>query len=308
VTRARGQREWGAELRNWGRWGAEDQLGTLNFLTPERRAAAARLVVSGQVVPLGLEFGAAGPQLADGERRNPLHVMTRTGSAEPAPGGFLYTDDLVVMHTQCATQIDALAHVGYDGQLYNGHPLSSVSSRGAQHLGIEAMRAGIHGRGVLADLPRYWGVDRLQPGQPITAADLTACLAAQGTTVGGGDVLLVRTGWVQVFLVDGDRERYLATEPGLTLDVTAWLHEREVAFLASDNWGVEVVDAGEPAEHMPVHCVLIRDMGMPLGEMFDLEELAVRCRAEGRWDFWFSCLPLPIVAGVGSPLAPVAVF
>jgi kynurenine formamidase len=173
---------------------------------------------------------------------------------------------------------------------------------------MEHLAAGIHGRGVLADLPRHLGVPRLARDHEVTVTQLEECLHAQGTALGEGDVLLVRTGWLQVFLHDRDRGRYMATEPGIGMDVARWLHSRRVAFLASDNWGVEVVPAGSPAEEMPLHCVLVRDMGMPLGEMFDLEQLAGRCAAEGRWEFWFSCLPLPITGGVGSPVAPVAVF
>ena len=303
-----GFRPWGAALSNWGRWGAQDQLGTLNWLTPERRAAAGRLVVSGEVVPLGLDFDRDGPQPPDGVRPNTVHVMTRTGAAEPAPGGFQYTDDLVLMHTQCATQVDALAHVAYDGLLYNGHPVSSVTDEGAAVLGVQLLRAGIQGRGILADLPRYLGVPRLLPEQEVDVATLEACLRAQRVEVGEGDVLLIRTGWMQVFGADGDRAGYLSREPGIGLEVTAWLHERRIAFLASDNWAVEVVPAGPRAEEMPVHCVLVRDMGMPLGEMFDLEGLSAHCARTGRYEFLFSCLPLPITGGVGSPVAPVATF
>jgi kynurenine formamidase len=265
-------------------------------------------VVTGEVVPLGLEFNENGPQPPGGLRPNTRHIMTRTGAAEPGRGGFHYTDDLVIMHTQCATQIDALAHVAYDGLLYNGRPITKVTSAGAEVLGVEGFRSGIQGRGVLVDLPRYFGVQRLGQAQEITSADLESCVSAQGTQVGEGDILLIRTGWMQVFLGDRDRTRYLATEPGIVLDVTAWLHQRRVAFLASDNWAIEVVPPTERDEEMPVHCVLVRDMGMPLGEMFDLEPLASHCAEAGRWEFFFSCLPLPITGGVGSPVAPVATF
>lgn len=304
----RGFREWGDELRNWGRWGPDDQLGTLNWLTPERRRAGAREVVRGVAVPLGLDFSADGPQPAGAERRNPLLITTRTGEAAPAPGGFVHTDDLVVMHTQCATQVDALAHVGYDGQLYGGRPLSSVSATGAAVLGIENMRAGVLGRGVLADVAAYRGVPRLGGSTGIGPVELEQCLARQGTSIEEGDVLVVRTGWISLVTRDGDREAFFAQEPGLTLEATRWLHDRRISFLAADNWGVEAVAPGPAEETMPVHCVLVRDMGMPLGEMFDLEELAAACAREGRWTFQFSCQPLPLRGGVGSPVAPVAIL
>ncbi|MGE3194616.1 MAG: cyclase family protein [Microbacteriaceae bacterium] len=301
-----GFREHGRRLSNWGRWGDDDALGTLNLITPERRAAAAQLVRTGVSVPLGLPFDKDGPQVVEGTRRNPIHLMTRLGDREPAPGGFVYLDDAVFLHTQCATQIDALSHVSYDGLLYNGHPVESVTRAGATVLGVETFRAGIQGRGVLFDLPAVVGRSRMEAGESIGLSLLEECEAAQDVRVGEGDILLLRTGWMSVFTIDGDRARYLGGEPGITLEVAGWLHNRGVAFLASDTWGIEVSPGERADEEMPLHCVLIRDMGLPLGEMFDLDALAAQCAATETWEFQFTCLPLPITGAVGSPIAPVA--
>jgi kynurenine formamidase len=300
-------REWGGVLSNWGRWGHDDVLGTLNLITPARRAAAAQLVRSGVSIPLGLEFNSHGPQPESGERRNPVHIMTRTGALKPTPSGYLFTDDLVVMYLQCATQIDALAHVAYDGLIYNNHSVETVTPGGAEVMGIENFKAGIQGRGVLLDLPRYFGVDRLRAGQVLTVSDIEGCLKSQRVSVEEGDILLFRTGWIRVFLEDGDREAYLSSEPGIGLEVAQWLHSKDVAFVASDNYGVEVVPPETPDDY-PLHCVLIRDMGMSLGEMFDLEALAAHCQQTERWEFFFSCLPIPVTGGVGAPVAPIATF
>jgi kynurenine formamidase len=266
------------------------------------------LVRLGESVALGLEFNSDGPQRGHDGRTNPLHVMTRTGETAANADGYLYTDDYVVMPLQCGTQVDALAHVSYDGLIYNGVPVGSVTARGAAHAGIETMRAGIQGRGVLLDVPRSLGVDRLERGHAITTAQLEACLDQQQVDVGSGDVLLVRTGWIQAFLADGDRDTYMSANPGLALETAEWLRRRDIAFLASDNYSVEVDPAQSEGESFPLHCVLIRDVGMPFGEMFELELLAERCAAFGRWEFLFTCLPLPVTGAVGAPVAPIATF
>jgi len=302
-----GFRSWGARLSNWGRWGPDDQLGTLNLLTPERVAAAARLVEAGEVVPLGLPLDADGPQVPGGGRFNPVHVMTRTAAATPSPSGFHYMDDLLVLYPQSATQVDALAHVAYDGRLYNDTPVELVGNAGAARLGVETMRRGIVGRGILVDLPRQLGVGRLDPRTTIGPAELDACLAAQGVVPEPGDILLLRTGWLQVFREEG-AAAYLAAAPGLGLEAAGWLREHDIAFTAADTWSVERVPAVDPREEMPVHCVLVRDLGMPLGEMLDLELLAQRCEDRGRWAFWFSAEPLAITGGVGSPIEPKAIL
>jgi kynurenine formamidase len=305
---APGFRAVGEKYSNWGRWGADDELGTLNHLTPERRAAAARLVQTGVTIPLGLPFDAEGPQPPGGPRQNPVHMMTRLGDAPPAPGGFQYLDDAIFLHSQCATQIDGLAHVAYDGLLYNGHPVDVVGRAGASRLGVEGFRNGVIGRGVLLDVARHLGFERLPGGEHIDRALLEATAAGQGVAVRPGDVVLIRTGWMTVFTEDGDRERFMATEPGLVLDAVGWLHDHDVAFAASDTWGVEVSPGERADEEMAVHCVLVRDLGMPLGEMLDLETVAEHAARTGRWEFLFACQPLPITGGVGSPIAPTATF
>ncbi|GIW42503.1 MAG: cyclase [Candidatus Binatia bacterium] len=295
------------KVSNWGRWGEDDERGTLNLVTPDvlRRAAAA--VRDGKVFSLGLPLGAQGPQIGQGGRINPLHLMTVIdGRVGDDPEGFRFADDLVVMPLQCATQWDALSHAYYGGKLYNGYPSSSITTGGAARLGIEKFGAAVVSRGVLLDVARLRGVDRLAPGTVIRPEDLEAAEKTQGVRVESGDVLLVRTGHMRVFTVDGDRVGYMRQSPGLGIDCAEWLHERGVAAVASDTLAVEVIPFEDPACPLPLHLLCLREMGMPLGEMFDLEELARDCATDGRYECFFSAPALKVVGGVGSPLNPVA--
>lgn len=297
------------QLSNWNRWGADDERGTLNFITPEVVKRAAGLVRRGQVFSLGLALGAEGPQIGQGGRVNPLHLMTAVDQRLPGayPDGFRYADDVMVLPLQCATQWDSLAHVHYDGRLYNGFAAATTTSAGAARCGIDKVGAGIVSRGVLLDVARLKGVPRLAPGTAISPADLEAAEQAQGVRVERGDVLLVRTGHLAVFTADGDRIGYMRTMPGLGIACAAWLHAREVAAVASDTNSVEVIPFEDPTTPLPLHLLALRDMGLPLGEMFVLDALADDCAADGVWEFLFTAPPLRVTGGIGSPLNPLAV-
>jgi len=300
-------REIAARVSNWGRWGAEDQRGTVNFITPEKIRQGAACVRRGQVFSLGLNFGADGPQIGQGGRVNPQHLMTATDGLVYPTSPFRYCDDVVVMGLQCATQWDSLAHVHYDGQLYNGFPAASITPAGASKNSITAQAAGIAGRAVLLDLARVQGVERLAAGYAITPADLEAAESQLGVRADSGDVLLIRTGHINVFKVEADRVGYMRTMPGLGLACAEWLHQRQVAAVATDTNAVEVIPFEDPANPLPFHMVAIRDMGLTLGEMFDLEELAADCAADGVYEMFFSAPPLRVSGAAGSPLNPLAI-
>ena len=296
------------KVSNWGRWGTDDERGTLNFITAEVVRRAAACVRRGQVFSLGLTFGAEGPQIGQGGRVNPLHLMSAVaGAIGPDPDGFRYADDVIVMPLQCATQWDSLAHVHYGGFLYNGFAASSITPKGATRNSIDKIGTGVVSRGVLLDVARVAGVDRLPPGRVITPADLEAAERAQAVRVASGDVLLIRTGHLNVFKVDGDRVGYMRQMPGLGIACVEWLHAHQLAAVASDTNAVEVIPFEDPATPLPVHLLCIRDMGLTLGEMFDLEDLAADCARDGVWEFLFSAPPLKVTGGVGSPLNPLAV-
>jgi kynurenine formamidase len=296
------------KVSNWGRWGAEDERGTMNFVTPDVVQRAARCVRRGVVFSLSLSFGAEGPQIGQGGRVNPLHVMTATeGRLGADPEGPRYADDFVVMPLQCATQWDSLAHVHYGGQLYNGFSSATVTSAGAARCAIDKQAAGVVSRGVLLDVARARGVERIAPGTALGPADLEAAEKKQGVRVERGDVLLVRTGHMAVFTHDGDRVGYMRQMPGLGVACVPWLHAREIAAVACDNNAVEVIPFEDPAVSLPLHALCIRDMGLTLGEMFVLDELAADCARDGVWEFLFSAPPLRVTGGVGSPINPLAV-
>lgn len=303
-------RDLARRVSNWGRWGKEDERGTLNLITPDVVRQAAGCVRSGRVFSLGLAFGPEGPQSGTVVGRfNPQHYMTAIGAPFGAPGGFHYSDDVICMPLQCATQWDSLAHVHYDGLLYNGVSAeAALSASGAAKNGIDKLAVnGIVSRGVLLDIARLHGVERLAPSTVITPADLDAALARQRVALRSGDILIVRTGHLRVFLEGGDKEVYLWQGPGLGIACVEWLHEREVAAVCADNTAIEVMPCEDPAVFYPVHLLGIRDMGMPFGEMFELETLAEDCARDGQWDFLFSAPPLKVSGGIGSPINPLAV-
>jgi kynurenine formamidase len=319
-----------ARVRNWGRWGDDDQLGTLNLLGPECVREAAGLVQKGTVFALGVSFDAEGPWSASGYRRNPIHLMTVDGGDEVdfsahvrswgqasrgarelggvwrlGPGRFY--DDYIMMPLQAASQWDALAHVSYDGQLYNGYPAGAVTSQGATRNGIEhADVKGITGRGVLLDVARAQGVEYLEPGAVIEPEELEAVARAQGVSVGPGDIVVVRTGWWSFWLTERDGTRWLLESPGLGWRCAEWLHAHDVAAVACDNGAVESVTREVDGVFLPLHLLCVRDMGMMLGEVWDLEALAADCAADGRFAFQLVAPPLRVTGAVGSPVNPIA--
>ena len=302
-------RELGARLSNWGRWGSDDERGTLNLITPASIRTAADCIVRGDVFELSVALDATGPTWTSSRTRvRPMHVMTGLPDQwGPEMVGTFGTDDWIMMPLQGGTQWDSLAHVGYDEHFYNGTHMSAVTAAGASRNGVASMLPGVVGRGVLLDVARAMGVDWLQGGQPITPDDLEAAEAAQGIRVETGDILLFRTGWRLKALRDGWKGWH-DSEPGLTLECAEWLHDRGIAAIAADNHGIEVgpTTSPGPVGH-PLHFVLIRDLGMPLGEIFDLEALAEDCANDGRYQFFFSAPPLRIPQGVGSPVSPLAI-
>jgi kynurenine formamidase len=306
-------RETGARLRNWGRWGPDDERGTLNYITAEAVVGAARLVRRGAVFSLAIPFDAKGPQGSKSRRFNPIHQMTLTGpdfttGAITRPGGVGFTDDLVVMPLQCATQWDALSHCFLDGQLYNGYDANTVSSAGASRNGIEKVARGVAGRGVLLDLPRVQGVNWLEPGYAITVDDLEAALAAARVKVDTGDVLIVRTGMIAMCRAQGSWGDFAGgPAPGLSFQTADWVHARQLAAVATDTWGMEVQPNEIPDTYQPLHQVFIPNMGLTIGEIFDLDELAADCAADGVYEFFFVAPPLPITGAVGSPINPLAI-
>jgi kynurenine formamidase len=304
-------------LKNWGRWGRNDELGTLNFVTPENIIEAAQLVRRGKVFSLALNYDSQGPQGGKSKypsmgRFNPVHVMLRTGT--DAYSGVLDhrkirgADDLVIMPLQCGTQWDGLGHIFYEDYMWNGYDCRTVTTAGAQKAGIEKTKDRMIGRGVLLDIPALFRKKWLPDGFAITNAMLDAAEARQHVKVKRGDYLIVRTGHVEAKLASKSWDGYSGGDaPGLAFETLDWLHSREVAAIVTDTWGVEVRPNETEDTNQPWHWIAIPIMGLTVGEIFHLAELAQDCREDGRYEFLFVAPALPITGAVGSPVNPLAI-
>jgi kynurenine formamidase len=292
-------------LKNWGRWGADDQRGTLNHLTDQRRVAAAGLVRTGESISLAHDL--ATEPLP--EHPHPVqHHMLASGDARDAngiPGYEAARDHLALdVHGLWTTHVDALSHLFVRGEMFGGRPASDVRSDGARFNSVMSMADGVVGRGVLLDIPRALDVEFLGSGEVVTVDDLEAAEAAEGVRAGAGDVLVVQ--W-------GREARRAATRgfdgfSGLHAECLPWLQERQVAVLGSDGISDPMPFVGTPEWSFPVHQIGITAMGLPLIDNLKVAELSQRCARAGRWEFLFTMAPLRIVKGTGCPVNPVAVL
>jgi kynurenine formamidase len=301
-------------LKNWGRWGPDDEVGALNFVAPEDIVNAARLVRHGKVFPLGLPLDQKGPQAGLwGGRWNPIHTMLATGTDAVAGKhdevpGLRYADDAINLPTQCATQWDALAHIFLEDRMWNGYDARLVDSRGAPRCGIEHAIGKMVGRGVLLDVARHKGLDFLKDGYPITIADLEATAAAEKVEVRRGDFCIVRTGQMEERLARGEWGTHAGgPAPGLAFETCEWIFEKEIATICSDTWGIEVRPNETDDLGQPLHWVTIPAIGVTHGEMFFLADLAADCAADQVYEFFFTAPPLNITHGTGSPINPLAI-
>jgi len=292
-------------VSNWGRWGEDDQLGTLNLLTQERRLAAAALVRTGTCVSLGRRIGGA-PQPDDPQP--PLQLMKASGEAAPARGGSHASDWVgLAPHGFAVTHVDAFSHQFFDGAMYNGQPASLVTTRtGAGAGSVEAFAGGIVGRGVLLDLPAAQDRSWLEPGEYVRPADLDAAAARQAE-VRPGDILFVRVGRDASAARHGRTDPVSAGLPGLSADCLPWLRERDVAVLGCDGVSDQMTPGGAP-HPMPVHAGALTLLGLPLLDNAWLEDLAAACAAEGRREFLAVICPLRLRRATGSAVNPVAVL
>jgi len=306
------------KYKNWGRWGPQDEIGTLNHTRPEDIVAAARLVRKGKVISLALNFDQHGPQGAKSKypalgRINPVHTMLRTGtdaySGVLDHRGIRAADDMVVMPLQCGTQWDGLGHIFYENSMWNGYDCREVTSAGAQKCGIEKTKNKMVGRGVFLDVPRALGIDALPDGHAITGAELDLTAKKHGVDVRRGDYVIVRTGQMEAKLAAGSWDGYPGGDaPGFSFETLDWIQRKEIAAIASDTRGCEVrPNESEPGINQPWHWITIPIMGLTMGEIFFLGELAKDCAADGVYEFLFVAPALPITGAVGSPTNPLAI-
>jgi kynurenine formamidase len=293
-------------LSNWGRWGGDDQRGTLNLITPEAVRRGVATVRRGVTFSLSIPFDENGPQTgAIPGRVNPKRTMTAVNAAFTGdPSDFTTSDDAFEMGAQAATHWDALAHVGYEGLLYNDTPDTVVTEAGAARLGVDQFGP-IVTRGVLLDIARLLDVEYFEDAHAITGDDLSTAERQAGVSVERGDILLVRTGQME-WLRRGDKRRFSDPSPGIGVDAIEYLHDKGVAAVATDTLVFEVWPCEDPAALLPVHMIDLRDLGLVQGQLWHLDELAADCAADGVHEFLLAATPLPLTHGLGGPVAPTA--
>lgn len=306
-------------LSNWGRWGADDSLGTLNHITPQVRLAAASLVREGVSISCSCPITTApatdahaqrfmmktGEGLSDGSRAREPEVVPGVPTSEHMD--FAVEHIGLTYHGADTTHVDALSHYFWEGRMYNGHPAEMVSAQfGARRLDVTGAREGVVTRGVLLDMPLVHGVDWLPADHGVGTADLLAAERRLGVTVRSGDVVLLRTGHRHPRRAETERitnER----EAGWQAGALPWLHERQVAMIGSDGSN-DVLPSGYATLPVPVHTVALTAMGMWVLDNCELERLAETCRALGRYEFLLVIAPLVFQGATGSPVNPLAVF
>jgi kynurenine formamidase len=301
-------------LKNWGRWGPDDEIGTLNNVTPQDIVNAARLIRKGKVFSLALNFDSKGPQNGQwGGRFNPIHTMLTSGTDAVAGRqeaiGVRYADDMVSMPLQCGTQWDALGHIFFGEKMWNGYDARLVDSSGAEKNGIEKTKDKMVGRGVLVDVARFKGVTSLEDGYAISVEELEKTAALQKVEIRKGDFVIVRTGHMERCLAAGEWGGYAGGDaPGLRFETADWIRRTDMAAICADTWGCEVrPNETDRTISQPWHWVVIPMIGITMGEIFYLKDLAADCAEDGVYEFFFCAPPLPVTKAVGSPINPMAI-
>jgi kynurenine formamidase len=295
----------------WGVFGDQDELGTINLLTPERVKQAASSIRSGKIFPLNLPINIPDPPLF-GRGKHSHRVI-------PFPGAeaFVLDDYLDNFYPQSSSQWDALCHVKHPTQgAYNGIPDHEITGRGGSRLGIDNLaRRGIAGRGVLADLARHYqrhgkSIDYTKP-ESIPLEDIQATLSEQRARLRAGDILLIRIGWTQFYVsASPEIKAQLAREtvvPGIegTARTARWIWDNQLAAVASDSPALEALPKSAGDDFLHFH--MLAFFGMPIGEMWNLEELAADCASDRRYEFFLTSAPLNVPGGVGSPPNALAI-
>jgi kynurenine formamidase len=311
---------WLKELSNWGRWGKDDQAGTINLITAAKRKQAATLVRDGVSVSMSVDADVAPPGAApnppasappaapsgDGQPQRPRytweHVMRSTGAGRT--DGFVMDTYFTSFHGSATTHFDALSHVISGGKLYNGFPADSATSWGATKNDVMAFRNGIFTRGVLVDIPFLKGVPYMGDDEPVYPEDLEAWEKKAGLKIESGDAVFVRTGRWRRIAEKGPMGRQI---PGLYVSSVRWLKERDIALFGSDGTQ-DVRPSRVEGVDQPVHLLFLNAVGTPLMDNCGLEELSQAAAQRRRWTFLFTVAPLRVPGGTGSPANPIATF
>jgi kynurenine formamidase len=304
--------------KNWGKWGPDDELGSLNYLGADQVLLGVQQISSGEVFTLQALMGHPhGDPLFPGresiERTNILDESSWADGVEGTPsfpGGLHYADDKATIFLQGSTQYDALGHVWYDGQIWNGYDAQSTVGGMKRASVLPIAERGVVGRGVLIDMARHRGKEWLEKGETFDHDDLQEAAKAQGVTIEPRDILVIRTGWLNYFYSVSSEEFYDGfTEPGLTYspELVEWFQRMEIPNLVTDTIANEVTTDPVSGVALPLHCALMRNLGVTLTEICDLDKLAAACAADGRWSFLYTAAPLKVVEGTGAPVNPVVI-
>ena len=288
------------ELSNWGRWGKQDELGTLNLITPQKRRGAAALVTTG--VSVSLAHDAVKVEI-DSSTPFEHEVFINRNADDVGGAGDRYS---VSYHGFTHTHIDAICHVFYKDRMYNGLSADLVTKTGAGRLSIHAVKRGIFTRGVLMDMPALFGVRFLDGKKAIYPSDLEAWEKKAGFKVTSGDALLIHTGRWTRRKVEGEWE-IMKNSAGLHFSCLSWLKQRDVAIVGSD-LALDVMPSGCPEIELPVHLGVIYGLGSCILDVCDFRAVAKQARQLRRWTFLLNVCPLAVEGGTGSPVNPIATF
>ena len=301
---------------NWGRWGDDDEVGSLNFLTPGEVLRGIRSVRQGKVFTCGEVIGdPQGDPLWPGRTPAKREMMVDKasydrGDMQSLPGGAQFADDRIEMFLQGSTQFDALGHVWYDDQMWNGYP-AAESNGGLKKASIlPVAQRGIVGRGVLLDMATYKGKTYLDKGDVFGLDDLLGCAEQQGVTIEKHDILCLRLGFLQLLRIQGPETFYQDfVEPGLTYspELVDWFHRMEIPCLSTDTISNETELDPQVGVQIPLHCALMRNLGITFNEICNFERLAEDCRADGQWDFLYAAAPLKVSEATGAPVNVLAI-
>ena len=285
---------WMTELSNWGRWGADDQLGTLNLITPAKRREAAALVKEGYSISMA--HNVLTEKAVDND--NPFaHTML------PPAGAFHMDNFSISFHGMGQTHLDALCHASFQGKTYNGVPVDAITAEGCPKDSVLPIKTGIFTRGVIIDIARLKGVDYLEPGTSIYPEDLAAWEKQTGVTVSPGDAVFIRSGRWAMRAAKGPTQAFA----GLHSSCVRWLHDRGVAVLGGDA-DPEVIPSQVEGVAAPIHLLALVAMGLPLFDECDLEDLGREAAKRKRWVFLLTAAPLAVPGGTGSPINPIATY
>lgn len=302
--------------RNWGKWGPDDEVGSLNYLTSAEVLRGVAAVRTGETFTLQVPIGLPSTPDPVWPGRTPAvrtQVMDEGFFArgdEPEPSdGHHWADDKIEMFLQGSTQYDALAHYWYEGKVWNGYSADTTVGGLSRASVLPIAERGVVGRGVLLDIARHRGKEVLDRGEPVSLQDLLEVAAAQGTTVEPRDILIVRTGWIGSYYCQSPDDFYRDwNEPGLIYspELVDWFKTMEIPNLVTDTVANErsFYDGGI---QLPLHCALMRNLGVAMTEICQLDPLAEACAADRRWEFMYTAAPLKIAGGSGAPVNPVVI-